>query len=53
MITDNMQIKFGEAWTCGSWDEHANEQTQCHASRHGWRARHTQQSIITLWKRVS
>jgi len=22
-----MQIKLGEVWTCGSWDEHANRQT--------------------------
>ena len=22
-----MQIKLGEVWTCGTWDEHANRQT--------------------------
>jgi len=31
MIIDNMQIKLGEVWTCGSWDKHASEQTHMQA----------------------
>jgi len=35
MVVDNMQIKLGEVWTCGTRDEHANRQTHV-MCKHTW-----------------